>query len=120
MHADAQLVDITQVLTWPQALVAVVVILTAVVWPGVLSWLNSRATKRDMEEVKAKAEITAHEVRPNSGGSMADAVNRTEALVETMGAKLDAHITEADRRDAERDARLSALESRPRWSVLHR
>ena len=48
-----------------------------------------------------------HEVRPNSGGSMADAVNRIEAA-------LTQHITEADRRDAERDARLSALESRPR------
>ncbi|QUC01094.1 hypothetical protein [Cellulosimicrobium cellulans] len=113
MTTDTQLVDITQVLTWPQALVAVVVILAAVVWPSIATWLNSRSTRRDLDTVKEKVEVAAHEVRPNSGGSMADAVNRIESA-------LTQHITEADRRDAERDARLSALESRRRWWIPRR
>ena len=40
--------------------------------PVVTSWIANRGTK-------AKLAAIAHEVRPNSGSSLADAINRTEA-----------------------------------------
>ncbi|MCB7135366.1 hypothetical protein [Cellulosimicrobium marinum] len=76
-------------------------------WPGILAWINTRDTKRDVREVKQKAEIAAHEVRPNSGHSLADAVNRIEAA-------LGEHMDYAEKRDDELDRRLEALESRSR------
>jgi len=106
--ADAQLVDISQVLTWPQALVAVVIILAGVVWPTIATWLNSHRTQRDLQEVKAKAEVAAHEVRPNSGKSLADAVNRIEATQVEQGQLIGQVVT-----------RLERLE-RPRWSIFRR
>lgn len=45
-------------------------------------WIRSGRTKRTAESAQASAAVAAHEVRPNSGHSLADAVNRTEAAVE--------------------------------------
>lgn len=50
---------------------AILVLVLAVV-PAVTSWIANRGTK-------AKLAAIAHEVRPNSGSSLADAINRTEA-----------------------------------------
>ncbi|MBD8077702.1 hypothetical protein [Cellulosimicrobium arenosum] len=103
----ADLPDPTQVLTWPQALVAVVIILCVLVWPGVLAWINSRSTKALIEDVR-------HEVNPNSGKSMRDSTNRTEAAVQEIQSTLGEHVKYAEERDVELDRRLEALEAKPR------
>jgi hypothetical protein len=100
-------VDISQVLTWPQALVAVVIVLAGVVWPSIASWMNSRAARAATEDAR-------HQVDPNSGRSMVDGVNRTEAGVVEIKNLLVQHIEDAERRDAERDARIAALAARPK------
>lgn len=50
---------------------AVLVLILAVV-PALTSWIANRGTKRKLAAIE-------HEVRPNSGSSLADAINRTEA-----------------------------------------
>lgn len=42
--------------------------------------------------VMARLDEMHHELHPNSGSSLADAVNRTEKQGKEMGEKLDAHI----------------------------
>ena len=48
---------------------------------GALTWL-----------IKSKVDRIAHEMFPNSGKSMRDAINRIEANSERIEAKLDNHI----------------------------
>lgn len=109
IEASTTIVDITQILTWPQALVAIVVVFAALIWPTIATYMNSHKTQSAMKEVERKVEITAHEVRPNSGGSLADAVNRIEAAQDVIRAQLSAHLDEAK----SRDERIEALEVRP-------
>lgn len=68
-------IDLSQVLTWPQAIVAVVVVAALVVWPGWLNYLNAKAIKTQLQ--------------PNSGSSMRDAVDRTEQQVTEMRAFME-------------------------------
>ncbi|KON72610.1 hypothetical protein M768_13970 [Cellulosimicrobium cellulans F16] len=110
--ADAGLPELGDVVTWPQAVVAVVVIFALVMWPNIVTMITSRRTARRLENVEAKTEVAAHEVRPNSGGSMADAVNRIEAGQKRTESKLDQHLTEASEHNARVDARLDRLERR--------
>lgn len=42
-------------------------------------WIRSGRTKARAEDAASSAAVAAHEVRPNSGKSLADAVNRIEA-----------------------------------------
>lgn len=102
-------VDLTLVTTWPQAVVAIALVLAAMVWPGVASWLNSRSAK---EAAHGAREAIEHEARPNSGGSMKDSLNRIESTLTVVLGNQEAH-----------DARLDALEEaaakrrrRNRWS----
>jgi hypothetical protein len=103
----SELPSLELVLTWPQAVVAVVIVFALIMWPGLLAWLNSRAAR-------VAAEDTRHQVQPNSGKSMRDSTNRVEIMVSTMTTKLDAHIIESTAHRAELDARLAALERRRR------
>ena len=90
-------VEPSEILTWPQALVAVVVVLAVLVVPQVIGLVQNGSIKR-------RADTAAHQLTNNSGSTVKDSIDR----IETM---LVGHIEQADRRDAERDARLAELES---------
>lgn len=104
--------DPTLVVTWPGALVAIVLVFALLMWPGLLAWINSRAARR-------AAESTEHQVNPNSGKSMRDSTNRTEVMISVLSSKFDDHLREARERDEATDRRLAALENRGRrrWRV---
>lgn len=103
---DQQMPDLSLVLTWPQAVVAVVIILAVVVWPSIASWINSRAAR-------AAAEDTRHQVHPNSGKSMRDGMNRMEGDVKAIKEYMASHQEYVEKRDEELDRRLEALENQP-------
>lgn len=63
--------------TWPQAVVAIVIILAVIVGPQVVAIIQNVGIKR-------KADTAAHEVLPNSGKSLADAVNRIERKIDGL------------------------------------
>lgn len=71
--------------SWPAAIVIVAVVV------GVIAW---RALPH-LKDLKGVAEDIRHEMTPNSGKSMRDAINRIEQQVTDQGAALDAHIAEA-------------------------
>lgn len=81
--------------SWPAALVVVVGILAVV-------WMKSLPNLKNLSE---KVDEVHHEVYPNSGKSMADAVFRTAEGVESVKADL-----------AGTNNRLAALEA---WQVEH-
>lgn len=113
-HADS-VTDLAAIaLTWPQAVVALGVIFALVMWPNIVTMVTASRTATRLKNVEEKAEIAAHEVRPNSGKSLADSANRTEAAVHELSRKLDGHIAEAK----VRDERIEALERRrfPFWA----
>lgn len=103
---NEQMPDLSLVLTWPQALVAVFIIVAVVLGPSIASWINSRAAR-------AAAEDTRHQVHPNSGKSLRDSTNRMEEDVREIKAYMVSHQEYVERRDAEVDGRLEALENRP-------
>jgi hypothetical protein len=95
--------DPTLVVTWPGALVAIVLVFALVMWPGLLAWINSRAARR-------AAESTEHQVNPNSGKSMRDSTNRVEVMVSTLSTKFDGHVIEERAHRENVLERLTALE----------
>jgi len=103
--ADAGIPTLADVVTWPQAVVAVVIVFALLMWPSVVTMISSHRTSKRLKNVEAKAEVTAHEVRPNSGKSLADAVNRIES-------GLAQHLSDATEHNAKVDARLDRLERR--------
>lgn len=79
---------------------AVLILILAVV-PALTSWVATRGTK-------AKLSAIEHEVRPNSGTSLADAINRTEAAQLVMteqvaGLREDVGGIHSEIRDVRRD-----------------
>jgi len=59
-------VDLTLVTTWPQAVVAVALIVAVIMWPSVASWLNSRSAKvaaASVAERVQQTQTTVTEVR---------------------------------------------------------
>lgn len=67
-----------EVVTWPQAIVALAIILTMFAIPQTLSYLSSRQTNRQMKN--------------NGGSTVKDSIDRIERKVDSMGDRLDAHI----------------------------
>lgn len=66
----------------------------------------------ELRKTRVTASGVAHEVRPNTGGSMRDAVDRAEAAVKSMGNKLDQlHnlVHEVDKRVAVVEARTGYM-----------
>lgn len=99
-------VDLSEVLTWPQALVAVVIILAVLVWPGIINYLQNKEIK--------------HELKPNSGGSLRDAVDRTEAKLATIETFMaESAADRADlRRSLEALAGASGVAGAPQVAVV--
>ncbi|MCV2395911.1 hypothetical protein OEB99_16470 [Actinotalea sp. M2MS4P-6] len=79
-------VDITIVTSWPQAVVATVIVFALLVWPGIAAWLTSRRTNRVLTT--------------NNGGShVKDQLDRIEAdtkdnsvAIATLAGRFDEHL----------------------------
>src|SRR3546814_7108485 len=74
----------SSVLSWPAASVVVSLVV------GVIAW---RALPRLREIVEVMKDV-AHELKPNSGKSLRDAIDRIEKRGEETKAALDAHIVD--------------------------
>ena len=73
-------IEVSGIVSWPQAFVAVAVILALSIIPQVLAYLKSRKTDAKVAEVQ-------HEFTNNSGSTMRDAIDRIEkALTEHITA----------------------------------
>lgn len=88
--------DVDDILTWPQAVFGVALLITVVVVPQVIGLVQNHGIKR-------RTEVAAHQLQNNSGSSVKDSIDRIES-------KLTDHIAAAEQRDKDRDARLQALE----------
>jgi hypothetical protein len=89
--------DVGDILTWPQAVFGVAVLIAVVVAPQIIGLIQNHGIKKGTD-------VAAHQLQNNSGASVKDAVDRIET-------KLTDHIALADQRDADRDARLAELEA---------
>lgn len=87
--------------SWPAAVAVVVLILALLVVPQVGAWVQARRSAAAVHEVRT---MLHHEVNPNSGGSLRDAVDRLEVGVRDQSEQTRALA-----------ARVSALERRRRW-----
>lgn len=75
-------VNIAQIINWPQAIVAIVLILVLLVWPGIMAWIQAKRSAVAVNKV--------HETmtNPNGGDSVKDALNRIEQRQEDQGLAL--------------------------------
>jgi len=80
-------IEVSGIVSWPQAFVAVVVILALSIIPQVLGYLKARQTD-------AKVGKVAHELENNSGSTVRDAIDRIEAAQQTQMTMLSEHIAE--------------------------
>ena len=85
-------IEVSGIVSWPQAFVAVAIILALSVIPQVLGYLKARTTD-------AKVSKVTHELGNNGGKTIRDAIDRIEKKVTSQGSALDAHIAEAKGRD---------------------
>lgn len=107
MNPTDPLVDISTVLTWPQATVAVFMILCVLVVPQIGAWIQARRSASAVNDVKKT-------LTTNNGGShVKDSLDRIERNQAEQGHKLDTHIEEARMRD-ERIAALEAAQMKKR------
>lgn len=90
-------VALSEVLSWPQALVAIAIIVAVLVVPQVVSIIQSVGLKKQTQAVE-------HQVTNNGGSSMKDAIDRIERT-------LTAHVEDTIRREAEIQVRLANLEA---------
>jgi cytochrome c-type biogenesis protein CcmH/NrfG len=74
-------IEVSGIVSWPQAFVAVVIVLALSIVPQVLGYLKTRSTATKVVEVQ-------HELENNSGSTLRDAVDRIEE-------KLTEHIADA-------------------------
>lgn len=92
--------------TWPQVAYVIVVLLLVPIGTQVVLHLQN---SRKLNTVKESTAEVVHEVKPNSGSSLADKVNQTAEAVADLTTKFDAHIKEAGplneyvRRELERE-----------------
>lgn len=122
-------------------LLAVAALLTAIGGPAIWqTWVKARAERRaDQEETRAAlAELRAlsastnHEVKPNSGGSLRDAVARIEDRLDAQCRELKAQGAELTRQGQAQDDMVERIHelrrdvadvgqaSRERANALHR
>jgi len=88
-------IEVSGIVSWPQAFVAIAVILALSIVPQVLGYLKARQTD-------AKVGKVAHELENNSGSTVRDAIDRIERKVTEQADALDAHIVESRGRAEER------------------
>lgn len=116
-------VDLTLVTTWPQAVVAVVLIVAVIMWPGVASWLNSRmaavkaaATAEKVEQTQATvAEVRDHVANTHSTNLREDLDGMADDIREAVALARETHGLVVDH-----GARLTALEQQSRRRGLWR
>jgi hypothetical protein len=90
-------VDLSDVLTWPQAAVAIVIAIAILVVPQIVGLVQNGAIKR-------RTEAAAAQLTNNGGSTLKDAVDRIER-------KLTSHVEASTRRAAEVDERLADIEA---------
>jgi hypothetical protein len=84
-----QIPNITEILTWPQAVFGIVIVISALVVPQIVQLIQNNQIR--------------HELKPNSGSSVRDAIDRIEK-------KLDDHVIAEASHASARDRRLDKLE----------
>uniref|UniRef100_A0AAU8B1A3 Uncharacterized protein n=1 Tax=Dulem virus 32 TaxID=3145750 RepID=A0AAU8B1A3_9CAUD len=98
---------------WAGMLGGAAALLTAI-FGGVKILAEVRALRAKADDTAATAEAVLHEQRPNSGGSMRDAINRTEVGMQVLIGKVEALEQAGERRDRElkrsNDLHASTLE----------
>lgn len=92
-YATGTPVELSEVVTWPQALVGALLVIVILGLPQVFTYLNSRAAKK--------------QVTNNGGGSMKDAVDRIERKQDAFNETFSKHVDDA----ANRDQRIVRLET---------
>lgn len=80
-------IEVSGIVSWPQAFVAVTIVLALSIIPQVLGYLKARQTD-------AKVGKVAHELENNSGSTVRDAIDRIEAAQQTQMTMLSEHIAE--------------------------
>lgn len=99
-------VQLSEVLTWPQALVGALIVIVVMGLPQLFTFLNGRATKK--------------QVTNNGGSSMKDAVDRIEKNTTSQKTLLDDHLKMSQERDAKVDERLVRLETIVEFSMMRK
>ena len=95
--------DPGDVVSWPQASVAVAVVIVLGVVPAVGGWLAARSARDTTRQVRETTRRVESSINSTNGGHHAkDQWNRIES-------KLDEHIATAARHDAQQDADLAAM-----------
>lgn len=87
-------VALSEVLTWPQALVGALIVIVVMGLPQLFTYLSNRAIKK--------------QVTNNGGSSMKDAVDRIEKQQNAFLGTFDTHVQDAKKRD-ERIVRLETF-----------
>lgn len=97
MDATTPLPTPTDVVTWPQAVVALGLIFAVAIWPTLMAYLNTRRTKVAAEQTKAASEetrvVTEH-IRStlldkNGGSTVKDQLDRIERVLVGQGRRLE-------------------------------
>ncbi|GAA2242548.1 hypothetical protein GCM10010401_14330 [Rarobacter faecitabidus] len=97
-------------------------VVTVALITAITSWVTALPARRDAAASRQAAEVAAHEARPNSGGSMRDAINRIEARQVEQGKEIgeikkDIGGLRADHRQ-EREDRANG--DRNIWDTINR
>lgn len=90
-------VELADVVTWPQAVVAVVIVLAIIVVPQVVQLVQNVSIQRKQEAVQ-------HQFTNNGGSTLKDAVDRIEQT-------LADHVEASAQRAVEVDERLAEIEA---------
>lgn len=103
--------NLSEVLTWPQALVGALIVIVVMGLPQLFTYLNGKATKK--------------QVTNNGGSSMKDAIDRIETNVVGIEKNqsehrslLDDHLKITQERDSKVDERITRLETLFEYAVV--
>lgn len=97
-------VALSEVLTWPQALVGSIIVVVGLGLPQILTFLSNRVVKK--------------QVTNNGGSSMKDAVDRIEKNQNTQSSLLDEHLKISQERETHANDRLTRLETLFEYAVV--
>ncbi len=108
-------IDPTTFQTWESVAALGLLVFAVSVVPQIASWIAASRARDAAERIE-------HEMRPNSGGSLRDAVDRLEVAVsevsdgqKALAERMDAHEQEEQAVIDETQARLEAVEGKRWW-----
>ena len=97
MLFTSSVVKVSEVLTWPQALVGTISLMVVLGLPQILTFLTNRSVKR--------------QVNNNGGTSMKDAVDRTEKKIDQLTSGVSEHVKDSAEEKAKLSDRLVRVET---------